>query len=236
MTVRQRLGSFSPTMIPLATVVAAVWGTALVVAEPPAGFRELFNGRDFDGWVIEGPPEGITHPDGRPVWSVKDGEIVCQGKRWGFLRYERETFGDFTLHVEFVLDRRGNSGIGLRTGPIDLADPQNTRPSCYCYEIQLLDDAGKPPTEHSSGSLYRYVAPAENAMRPAGEWNELEVTCIGPRIRVVLNGRPIQDFDQTSLPATRDKPLAGHVCLQNHGHPVRFRNVWIRPEAEAAGK
>jgi len=236
MTVRQRLGISSPTMILLAIAAAAVWGMAIAVAEPPAGFRELFNGRDFAGWVIEGPPEGITHPDGRPVWSVKDGEIVCQGKRWGFLRYERETFDDFTLHVEFVLGRRGNSGIGLRTGPIDLADPQNTRPSCYCYEIQLLDDAGKPPTEHSSGSLYRYVAPAENAMRPAGEWNELEVTCIGPRIRVVLNGRPIQDFDQTSLPATRDKPLAGNICLQNHGHPVRFRNVWIRPEAEAAGK
>jgi hypothetical protein len=211
-------------------------GTAAAIAEPPDGFRDLFNGRDFDGWVMEGPPEGLTHPDGRPVWSVKDGEIVCQGKRWSFLRYDRETFADFTLHVEFLMARGCNSGVGLRTGPIDLADPQNTRPSCACYEIQLLDDAGKPPTEHSSGSLYRYVAPAENAMRPAGEWNELEISCIGPRIRVVLNGRTIQDFDQTSLAETRDKPLSGHVCLQNHGHLIRFRNVWIRPEREAGGK
>jgi hypothetical protein len=224
-------------MIRLATVVAIVAGwLAVAGAEAPAEFRDLFNGRDFDGWVMEGPPEGLTHPDGRPVWSVKDGEIVCQGKRWSFLRYDREAFADFTLHVEFLMARGCNSGVGIRTGPIDLADPQNTRPSCFCYEIQLLDDAGEPPTEHSTGSLYRYVAPAENPIRPAGEWNELEITCIGPRIRVVLNGRTIQDFDQTSLPATRDKPLSGNVCLQNHGHLIRFRNVRIRPEGEAVGQ
>ena len=222
------------TTIRLLLAVSGLAGwLAVAGAEAPAEFRDLFNGRDFDGWVMEGPPEGLTHPDGRPVWSVKDGEIVCQGKRWSFLRYDREAFADFTLRVEFLMARGCNSGVGLRTGPIDLADPQNTRPSCFCYEIQLLDDAGKPPTEHSSGSLYRYVAPAENAIRPAGEWNELEITCVGPRIRVVLNGRTIQDFDQTSLPATRDKPLSGNVCLQNHGHLIRFRNVRIRPESQA---
>lgn len=223
--------------IRLLLAVLMVGGSlATAIAADPPEFCDLFNGRDFDGWVMDGPPEGLTHPDGRPVWSVKDGEIVCQGKRWSFLRYDRETFDDFTLHIEFLMARGGNSGIGLRTGPIDLADPQNTRPSCFCYEIQLLDDAGKPPTKHSSGSLYRYVAPAENAIRPAGEWNELEITCIGPRIRVVLNGRTIQDFDQTSLPETRDKPLSGHVCLQNHGHLIRFRNVRIRPEGEPGGQ
>ena len=223
-------------ILPLLAVLTAAVLPAVAGAEPPAGFRPLFNGRDFDGWVMEGPPEGLTHPDGRPVWSVKDGEIVCQGKRWSFLRYDRETFADFTLHVEFLMARGCNSGVGIRTGPIDLADPQNTRPSRFCYEIQLLDDAGKPPTAHSSGSLYRYVAPAESAMRPAGEWNELEITCIGPRIRVVLNGRQIQDFDQTSLAETCDKPLAGNICLQNHGHLIRFRNAWVRLEGEAVGE
>lgn len=216
----------------VASVIIACGGVATATAADPAAFRELFNGRDFDGWVMEGPPEGLTHPDGRPVWSVKDGEIVCQGKRWSFLRYDRETFADFTLELEFLMAPGCNSGVGLRTGPIDLADPQNTRPSCFSYEIQLLDDAGKPPTEHSSGSLYRYVAPAENAIRPAGEWNSLVITCLGPRIRVVLNGRTIQDFDQTSLAETRNKPLTGNICLQNHGHLIRFRNLRIRPEGE----
>ncbi len=193
-----------------------------------AGWIELFNGRDFDGWVIEGPPAGITLPDGEPVWRVKNGEIVCVGNRWSFLRYVGRRFADFELHVEFVMSAGGNSGVGIRTGPIDLSDPQNSRPSCYCYEIQLLDDSGQPPSPFSSGSLYRYVAPRENAIRPAGEWNTLVITCRGPSIDVVLNGRPIHYFDQRTLEETRHKPLEGHVCLQNHGHPIRFRNVRVR--------
>ncbi|MEI7780824.1 MAG: DUF1080 domain-containing protein [Planctomycetota bacterium] len=203
-------------------------------ADEPTSVRGLFNGRDFTGWSIEGPPGGIVHPDGRPVWSVRDGEIVCDGRSWGFLRYDIEDFADFTLHVEFVMAPRSNSGVGLRCREVDLARVQETRPSCWAYEIQLLDDAGEPPSLHSSGSLYRYVAPRENAMRPANEWNAIDITCRGPRIRVVLNGREIQDFDQTTLLETRDKPLRGSLCLQNHGHPVRFRNVWIRVEEAGA--
>ena len=130
---------------------------------------------------------------------------------------------------------KANSGIGLRCRAVDMARVQETRPSCWAYEIQLLEDVGEPPTVYSSGSLYRYVAPRENAMRPAGEWNVLEVTCRGPRIRVMLNGREIHDYDQTTLPETRDKPLKGSVCLQNHGHPVRFRNVRIRVENDGPG-
>lgn len=194
----------------------------------PEDWTSLFNGRDFEGWVIEGPPAGIELPDGQPVWRVEDGEIVCAGNRWSFLRYVGRQFADFELHVEFLMAAGGNSGVGIRTGPIDLSDPQNSRPSCFCYEIQLLDDAGQPPSPFSSGSLYRYVAPRENAMRPAGEWNTLEVTCRGPVIDVALNGRPIHHFDQRTMEQTRHKPLEGHICLQNHGHPMRFRNVRVR--------
>jgi len=197
---------------------------------PPADSSPLFNGIDFDGWTMDGPSGGLAHRDGRPVWSVRDGEIVCDGSSWSFLRYSRQPFSDFTLHVEFVMAENGNSGIGLRCREVDLTRVHQTRPSCWAYEIQLLDDAESKPTLFSSGSLYRYVAPRESAMRPAGEWNTLDATCIGPRIRIVLNGREIQDFDQTTLDATKDKPLQGFVCLQNHGHPVRFRNVWIREE------
>lgn len=214
----------------MAAAIAALAWSDVARADEPAAYHDLFNGRDLAGWSIEGPPGGITHPDGRPVWSVRDGEIFCDGRSWSFLRYDRAEFADFSLHVEFLMAADANSGVGLRCRAVDMARVQETRPSCWAYEIQLLEDAGNPPTAHSSGSLYRYVAPRENAMRPAGEWNVLDVTCRGPRIRVELNGREIQDFDQTTLPETRDKPLRGSVCLQNHGHPVRFRNVRIRDE------
>ncbi len=201
-------------------------------ASDPQGWLELFNGRDFSGWVIEGPDGGIERPDGSPVWRVENGEIVCAGNRWSFLRYVDRRFADFVFHVEFVMAAGGNSGVGIRTGAIDLNDPQNSRPSCFCYEIQLLDDAGKPPSPFSSGSLYRYVAPRENAMKPAGDWNTLEISCRGPIIDVVFNGQAIHHFDQRTLEQTRHKPLEGHVCLQNHGYPIRFRNVRVRPLEE----
>jgi hypothetical protein len=168
--------------MPGVVVTVLAWA-AIARADESATFRDLFNGRDFTGWSIEGPTGGIEHPDGKPVWSVRDGEIICNGRSWSFLRYDREEFSDFTLHVEFIMAEKANSGVGFRCRAVDMARVQETRPSCWAYEIQLLEDAGEPPTVHSSGSLYRYVAPRENAMRPAGEWNVLEVTCRGPRIQ-----------------------------------------------------
>jgi hypothetical protein len=193
--------------------------------------RPLFNGHDLDGWVAEGVS---AHPDGRPVWSVRDGLLACEGKGFGFLRYARESFDDFTFHVEFRMEPGCNTGIGFRTGVFDPARSRATRPSFHSYEIQLVDDSGKPATPHSSGSLYRYLAPATSAMKPAGEWNTLEVACDGPRIRVVLNDQPIHDVDQGTIDALRSKPLRGHVCLQNHGGNVAFRAVGIRTRAPAA--
>ena len=120
-----------------------------------------------------------------------------------------------------------NSGIGIRTVPYDPSRDEATRPSFYSYEIQLLDDAGKKPNKHSSGSLYRYVAPKVNAVKPAPEWNVVEVECVGPRIKVTINDQEVIDVDQTSIAEIRNKPLKGYVCLQNHHGVIDFRNVRI---------
>jgi len=202
------------------------------------GFEPIFNGRDLDGWVIESHADSEIHPDGRPVWCVKEGAIDCDGLGFGFLRYAREPFADVTLRMEFRLGKKAdgepcNAGIGLRSGAFDRRRSRATRPSIRGYELQLLDDAGSPPSTHSSGSLYRYVAPRENVVRPAGEWNDLEVSLVGTRIRVVLNGRVIQEVDQETVPQIRTKPLTGFFSLQNHGGPVRFRNLRVRREPAA---
>lgn len=196
--------------------------------------RTLFNGKDLAGWVVEGNPGSDRHDDGRPVWTATDGLIHCAGKGFGFLRYDREQFADFTLHVAFRMAPKCNSGVGIRTRVFDPEHSRETRPSIYSYEIQLIDD-GKPPSKTSCGSLYRYVAPRRIPMKPAGEWNELVVTCAGPRIRVDLNGETIQDVDQTTVDALKAKPLKGYVCLQNHGGTIDFRDVWVKPLA-AAGR
>ncbi len=200
----------------------------LLQAQVPSGEVTLFNGKDLDGWVAEGVTEFTTDGKTHPVWSVNDGTLICKGKGFGFLRYQRSEFKDFRLHVEFRMAPKSNSGIGVRTGPFDPARSRATRPSLYSYEIQLFDDAGKPPTTHSSGSLYRYVAPRRNAVRPAGEWNEIDIECVGPKIVVTLNGESIIDVDQSEIEGLREKPLQGHVCLQNHGGNIEFRAVRVR--------
>lgn len=208
-----------------------MWGTA-VEARPRCGtpvqpaWQAIFNGSDLSGWVVEGP---ATYKDGeqeKPNWFVEDGKIVCAGKGFGFLRFDR-TFCDFTLHLEFRMSPNCNSGIGIRADKYDPKKP-DTRPSVSGFEVQIFDDAGKAPDVHSSMSLYRYVAPMKNAIKPAGEWNVVEITARGPRIRVVLNGQLVQDVDQSKLEELRDKPLCGYISVQNHGHLVEFRNVWVR--------
>jgi len=203
-----------------------------VALEPE--FKELFNGKDLSGWVIESHVDSETHEDGRPVWSVQNGEIACDGQGFGFLRYAAEPFADCTLRLEFQLLEHGkracNSGLGIRTCVFDRRRSPATRASIRGYELQLLDDSGEPVSTHSSGSLYRYVPPRTNAMRAAGEWNSLEVTMLGPRIRVTLNDRVIQDVDQMDVPVIRSKPLSGFIALQNHGGQARFRNIRVRPE------
>jgi hypothetical protein len=222
------------------TAWLAVGFAALATAAAPVAaereFTDLFNGHDLDGWVVESQADSETHPDGRPVWSVRDGAIECDGRGFGFLRFAREAFADCTLQLEFQMladpsGRGCNSGIGLRTTAFDPRRSQATRPSIRGYEIQLVDEAAAEPTPRSCGALYRYVAPREHALRRSGEWNALEVVMIGPRIRIVLNDRLIHDVDQQDVPAIRSKPLSGFIALQNHGGRVRFRQLRVRREA-----
>jgi hypothetical protein len=223
-----------------------VLATALLftAAAPAAddGFRDLFDGKSLDGWVVEGPDKT---KDGLPMWSVEDGRVVCLGKAFGFLRYDKKEFADFTLRVEYRFapkskenPQQGNSGIGIRMGKFDPKKSAQTRASYASYEIQLLDDAGKPANAHSTGSLYRYKAPTANPSKPAPEWNSIEVTCAGPKYTVRLNGETILEADQNDIPdlkdkpagtpAPKDKPLKGYVAVQSHSGKVEFRKIQIR--------
>src|SRR4029077_9057077 len=83
--------------------------------------KELFNGKDLDGWVAEGAKD-LKDASGAtvPVWSVRDGLLHCEGKGFGFLRYSKQEYGDFRLHVKYRMNNKGcNSGIGIRTRDFD---------------------------------------------------------------------------------------------------------------------
>jgi hypothetical protein len=195
------------------------------------GWIEMFNGQDLTGWVVEGTKD-VAAKDAKkddpktPIWSVKDGVIHCAGTGFGFLRYDREV-SDFIYHVEFKLSKGCNSGIGIRH--LKFNGKAETRPSFSGYEIQLLDDGmKKTPDKHSTASLYRYVAATKSAVKPAGEWNTIEIECRGPKIKITLNGDVVQDVDQSTNPEIKDKPVQGYVSVQNHGKAVEFKNLKLK--------
>jgi len=198
---------------------------------------ELFNGKDLSGWVIEGPTEFDNKGNKEPIWVADNGMITCRvnnRKSYGFLRYDKKQFADFVFSLEYRLSEKEmpkqspcNSGIGIRTGVYD-PKKSDSPPSRAGYEIQLLDDAMKNPDKHSTGSLYRYIAPSVKAVKPAPEWNQIEIECKGARIKVTLNGEKIIDVDQTTVEEIKNKPLKGYVCVQNHGGKVDFRNLRVK--------
>jgi len=219
------------TLVLVTTLIAGFAGSSAIaeahgVIYGAGGWIPAFNGYDLRGWVVEGT---ATYKDGdveKPVWYVEDGKIICAGKGFGFLRYDK-SLCDFRLYLEFRMSEKCNSGIGIRADKFDPKKP-DTRPSVSGFEIQIFDDAGKQPDVHSSMSLYRYVAPKKNAIKPAGEWNWVLITARGTHLEVILNGQVVQDIDQTQFDAIKDKPLCGYFSVQNHGHYIEFKNIFYK--------
>jgi hypothetical protein len=194
------------------------------VGEP--GFVPMFDGKTLDGWEIMYPRD----PDD-PGWVIEDGVVKCRGRRSSWLRTWR-TYDNFVLRLEYQLPPRGNSGVFVRA-------PIHGRVSRNGMEFQLLDDytfyGEIKPAQHT-GSIYDGVAPEVRVPAPARQWNAIEVTCDGKRVRAVLNG--IQLYDTTVDDEDKDtnshlRPLAtrrtvGFIGLQDHSSVVRFRHVRLR--------
>ncbi len=208
--------------VALAALLAAVAAAQVVSDEERAqGFVPLFNGKDLSGWH-----------GGGPSWFVENGCIVCSGKskKKGHYLISDKQYGDFILRLEYKIAKGGNSGIFFRcVNENDIVQSGN--------EIQILDSYGKKKaTVHDAGALYNAVAPSKNVARPYTEWNEVEITCKGTRLVVVMNGEKIIDCDLSDPQIKRKQPGGdngkrgprGYLALQNHGSRVEFRNLRIK--------
>jgi hypothetical protein len=126
-------------------------------------------------------------------------------------------FWNFKLHVEYRVGKDSNSGIGLRGR----------------YEVQILEDYGKPPGKHSNGALYSRVAPAVNASKPAGEWQTYDIRLVGRQVTVVLNDQKIIDQQEieglTAIAGNADEGKPGPIILQGDHGPVEFRKIVLTP-------
>jgi hypothetical protein len=199
---------------------------------PPAGAKELFNGKDLAGWVKR---------DGRPAaWKAEKGYVEAVPGA-GDIRTEEKFGPAFQLHVEFWLplmadkkdQARANSGVYLQGR----------------YEIQVLDSYKNETYANGSvGALYGIIAPnkeaQKKAVKPPEQWNSYDITFRAPRVdgegrvkekgrlTVVLNGVTLINdgtFDKVTGGTVDDRlGEPGPVLLQDHGCPVRFRNLWVK--------
>jgi hypothetical protein len=101
------------------------------------------------------------------------------------------------------------------------------------YELQVLDDYGKPPEAHSHMSVYAWHAPLVNASKPAGEWQMMEATLVGNKVTVFLNGQKVQDnatleaITGGALDTNETEP--GPIMLQGDHEKVWYRKVTVTP-------
>lgn len=197
--------------------------------EKQDGWQLIFNGSDTKGWSIAGDPES---------WNIEDGTLHCTGKGGGMLYYDGGQYKNFELKIDFKVSKGGNSGVFLRTW--DRQDPVQTG-----IEVQVLDSYGKKtPGKHDCGAIYDVLAPTINAQKPVDEWNRFHIRCQDNMIIVYLNDKKIieMDLNQWTEPnknpdgtpnkfkyAYREMVKPGYIALQNHGNPIWYKNIKLKP-------
>jgi hypothetical protein len=207
-------------------------GTASTQETPgraPSDAVVLFDGKDLSRWADK---------DGKPAkWKVENGyaEVVAQS---GYI-YTRDSFGDCQLHVEFAepspgvgeSQERGNSGVFLMGQ----------------YETQVLDSyQNKTYADGQAAAEYGQYPPLVNAARPPAQWQTYDIIFHRPhfkdgkvtqpaRVTVLHNGVLVQDNVELTGPTAHGErppykpgPDKLPLALQDHGDPVRYRNIWIR--------
>jgi hypothetical protein len=160
------------------------------------------------GWRLRGNGRGACWKETGGVISNKAPcvDIISDG------RYQ-----DFKLHLEHKLEPGSRTGVYLRGR----------------YEVQLVDDAGKPPTEDGTGAVHGLVVPIRNAARSGSEWQRLDITLVGRRVTVVLNGEKVIDNQEIAGPTggaiDSEEAVPGPVMLQSEHGQVAFRNIVVTP-------
>ncbi len=187
----------------------------------------LFNGKDLSGWRINGEEK----------WVVENGTILCQStaNRYGYLTTEK-TYRDFNLRLRFRGEAGGNSGVFFHAR-ITGIDPEHG-PDIQGMQVEVDPNAG-----NHTGGLYESggrgwviqpTAEGERALRPLGEWNQLEVSVRRSHIVTRLNGIQIVDYTDPA-----PKFADGVIALQIHtggGVKVRWKDIHIQEISSAAGK
>jgi len=161
----------------------------------------------LDGWSARDP--------GKNGWSLAAGVLSNTLPSSDLISKQR--FTDFKLHVEVNVPKDGNSGIYLRGR----------------HEVQVQDDYGKEPHSRRMGGIYGQVTPTTLPAKPAGEWQTFDITLVGRRVTVVLNGVTIIDNQEipgiTGGALDSNEAANGPIMLQGDHTSVQYRNIQVTP-------
>jgi len=211
--------------------MAAAEDNVLTEKERSAGWLLLFDGTTTKGWMT---------PKGQPLAAehVQDGSLnphPCD-----YMLVHEKVWGDFRLSLDFKISPKCNSGVFIRTLPLK---PRPGKDVGF-NGIEIAVDDTKTSGFHDTGAIYDLVAPSHNAMKPAGQWNHMLVTCDDNKIAVDLNGERVtqMDLDQWTQPnrrpdgsqhkfdvAYKTHPRKGYIGLQDHGSNCWYKNIKLLP-------
>ncbi|WP_141456159.1 DUF1080 domain-containing protein [Pseudoxanthomonas sp. z9] len=165
----------------------------------------LLGGKGLEGWRAIGQSS---------QWSVEDG--VLRNAKAGANLVSEQRFTDFKLHVELRFPKGSNSGVYLRGR----------------HEVQIADTFGEPASD-SLGAIYGFLAPSEDASAKPGEWQSLDITLVGRKVTVAVNGKTV--ICDREIPGITggaldsDEGAPGPLMLQGDHGPVEFRNITLTP-------
>lgn len=169
---------------------------------------ELFNGKNLANWSAMVPGKDLG-------WKVEDG--VMRNVAGANNLVSAEKFWNFELHCEFKIGAHSNGGLGLRGR----------------YEIQIVDDFGKPADTHGTGALYSRIQPSVNASKAPGEWQTYDIRLVGRVVTVTVNGRKVIDKGivegLTAMAHDWDESVPGPISVQGDHGPVEIRKLTIVP-------
>ncbi|OQY96335.1 MAG: hypothetical protein B6D37_02255 [Sphingobacteriales bacterium UTBCD1] len=219
-----------------ASVFAQQKDNTLTKAEKKAGWKLLFDGKTLNGWrMYQNKPADS--------WSVKDGNLYCKGsttdksdKRADIITMGQ--YANFELSIEWKISPEGNSGILYHVSE-DYDASYLSGP-----EYQLIDDTGFPEkleAWQNTAADYAMFTTTSRPTKPVGEYNLTKIVVNGAHREHWLNGVKVLEFDawtddwlkRKAAGKWKDTPeygmeKTGHICLQDHGSEIWFRNIKIR--------
>jgi hypothetical protein len=199
--------------------------------EKKDGWVLLFDGKTTAGWLnSKSKPVPASH--------VQEGSLnphPCD-----YMLIHEKVWDNFKLALDFKISPKCNSGIFIRTFPLE---PRPGKDVGF-NGIEVAVDDTTTVGYHDTGAIYDLSKPTKNAMKPAGEWNHIVITCDRNIIEVELNGAKVNRLDLEQWPeknkrpdgsdhkfdvAFKDHPRKGYIGLQDHGSDCWYKNIRLLP-------